>query len=237
MPVGLMQNRNPESEAFESEEALDGLMLIRGTVKGFYHGVLELGDQSQNAYLRCIIETQFGDLEIVHTLDVVRKEQRVHLRAGATVYGVFRLSGDAAIYEYERGMVLGETHDLAILRATLAGADPERLRYALAENAVYLAGYQQKTYTGRDAIIRRLKEVLSKNDRCFARLATIVSVDPGKEALPYGEGKRCIVIAYGEDESYTTIAFADIDEEGRICRLETSEENRYHFCLEGRPEL
>ena len=69
MPVGLMRNRSPESNAFESDEHLDDLMLIRGTVKKLYHGVFEIGGEKHNTYIRCIIETELGELEIVHTID------------------------------------------------------------------------------------------------------------------------------------------------------------------------
>lgn len=70
----------------------------------------------------------------------------------------------------------------------------------------------------------------------FAHLATIVSVDEGDEPLPYDVGKRCIVIASGEEHNYETIAFADIDAEGRICKLVTSGNSRYHFHIDEKPK-
>lgn len=237
MPTGLMRNRDPESDEFESNEDLDDLMLIRGTVKKLYHGVFELGGEKHNAYLRCIIGTEHGDLEIVHTIDEVKEEQRDNIRVGATVNGVFTLSGDAAIYEYDQGIVLDEANDLSILRSTFAGADPERIRFVFAEDATYLAEYNNTTYTGRDEIVDRLKYVAEAADsKHFAHLATIVSVDEGDEPLPYDVGKRCIVIASGEEHNYETIAFADIDVEGRICKLMTSGNSRYHFHIDEKPK-
>lgn len=237
MPTGLMRNRDPESDEFESNEDLDDLMLVRGTVKKLYHGVFELGGEKHNAYLRCIIGTEHGDLEIVHTIDEVKEEQRDNIRVGATVNGVFTLSGDAAIYEYDQGIVLDEANDLSILRSTFAGADPERIRFVFAEDATYLAEYNNTTYTGRDEIVNRLKYVAEAADsKHFAHLATIVSVDEGDEPLPYDVGKRCIVIASGEEHNYETIAFADIDAEGRICKLVTSGNSRYHFRIDEKPK-
>lgn len=239
IPTGLMRNRNPESDEFESNEDLDDLMLIRGTVKALYHGELEFGGEKHNAFIRCIIGTEYGDLEIVHTIDEVAEEQRHNIRIGATVNGVFTLSGDAAIYKYEQGMVLDEANDLAILRSTFAGADPERIRLVFAENATYLSEYNNTTYSGRNAIIERLKDVVNSADtRFFAHPAAIISVDEGDEPLPYGVGKRCIVIACGEEDNYDSIAFVDIDEAGRIFRLVTSSNSRYHFHIDekNRPE-
>ena len=236
MPTGLIRNRDPESDEFESNENLDDLMLIRGTVKKLYHGVFALGDEKHNAYLRCIIGTEHGDLEIVHTIDEVKEEQRDNIRVGATVNGVFTLSGDAAIYEYDQGIVLDEPNDLLILRSTFAGADAERIRYVFAEDAVYLAEYNGTTYSGRDAIIDRLKFVAKEaNDKYFAHLATITSVDDGDEALPYKAGTRCIVLASGEENNYESIAFVEINDDGRISKLVTSSNSRYHFRVDEKP--
>lgn len=234
LPAGLMRNRNPNSDDFETDEDLDDLMWIRGTVKALYHGVFELEGEKRNTYMRCIIETAYGDLEIAHTLDDVQKEQRKNIRIGATVAGVFTLSGDAAIYEYEHGFVLNEQNNLTILRDTFAGEDPERIRWVLAENASYHAEYNSMTYTGRAAIINRLKDVIETSGvQRFAYLATIISVDEGAERLPYAAGRRCIVIAAEEEHRYESIAFVDLDENGCISRLVTTQNGRYHFRLDG----
>lgn len=236
LPTGLLHNRDPRRDDFDSDDDLDDLTLIRGTVKALYHGVIQFDEEEHNAFIRCVIGTGYGDLEIVHTLDEVAEAQRDSIRVGATVYGVFTLSGDAAIYEYERGAVHSEANDLAILRATLAGADPERIRSVFAEDAVYRAGCSGAVYRGRDAIVERLRTVSEEGEsRCFAHMATVVSVDEGDEPLPYGAGKRCLVLAYGDEDAYDTLAFADIDEEGRIAALVTSGESRYHFRLDDPP--
>lgn len=236
LPVGLLYNRDPRRDDFDSDDDLDDLTLIRGTVKALYHGVIQFNEEAHDVFIRCVIGTEYGDLEIVHTLDEVEEAQRDAIRVGATVYGTFTLSGDAAIYAYERGVVRDEANDLAILRATFAGADPERIRSVLAEDAVYRAGYNGAVYHGRDAIVARLKTVKEEGkSRCFAHMATITSVDEGGEPLPYGAGKRCIVLAYGSEDAYDTLAFADIDAEGRIAGLVTSGESRYHFRLDDPP--
>lgn len=237
VPTGLLHNRDPENDEFEADEDLDDLMLIRGTVKALYPGAFELGGEKRNTYLRCVIGTEYGDLEIVHTIDDVKEAQRDNIRIGATVNGVFTLSGDAAICEYEHGLVLNEANDLSILRATFAGADPERIRFVFAEDAAYFAEYNDATYRGRDAIVERLKSVVeTAGVRHFAYLATIVSVDEGDVPLPYGAGRRCIVIASEEAHNYASIAFVDIDENGRISKLVTSDNGRYHFRIDEKPK-
>ena len=231
-PNGILYNRNPNSEDFEKDEDMDNLMMIRGTVKGLYHGKFELDDVRENAYLRCIIGTQFGDLEIVHPIEDIPEERRKNIRVGSVVSGVFTLSGDAAIYEYENGIILDEVHNLEILRATFAGSDPERLRYVLSEDAVYSAGYNSKQYRGRDAIIERLKYVQDDTAEYFAYPAVITEVTDGDMPLRYAPGQHCIVIARNAPGNYDAIAFAELDADGRICLLETSVDSRYRFHIE-----
>ena len=233
MPVGLMRNRSPEIDAFEMDEDLDDLMLIRGTVKKLYHGVFELDDEEHNTYIRCIIETELGELEIVHTINDVEEEHRDNICIGSIVSGLFILSGDAAIEEYENGFVLDEANNLSILRSTFAGADPERIRYVFAEDATYLTEYNNATYTGRNAIIDRLTYVMEEPTRkCFAHLATITAVAEGEEQLPYAVGQRCIVLAYDSEHDYETIAFIELNGDGRISKLTTSHNTRYRFRID-----
>lgn len=241
-PSGLLSNRNPNSHMFEKDDDMDDLMLVRGTVKELWHGKMDFGEEKWNAFIRCILDTEWGELQISHTLEDVDEKHRDNLHEGATVSALVRIMADPAIYEYENGMILDEAHDLAILRSTFEGADAERMRYVFAEDAVYYARYNKLTCTGRDAIINRLsdvsKEKKSDNERVFAQMATITDVEkgePGQEPLPYGVGKRCIIISYGEKDDYSSIAFVDINEEGRISQLETSIDSRYIFSIDEMP--
>lgn len=239
-PVGLLTNRNPNSDMFEKDDDMDDLMLVRGTVKELWHGKMDFGEEKWNAFIRCILDTEWGELQIAHTLEDVDEKYRNNLHEGATVSALVRIMADPAIYEYENGMILDEEHDLAILRSTFEGADAERMRYVFSDDAVYVAGYDQMSYIGRDAIIDRLNYVSKENENItvFAQMATITDVEegePGEEPSLYGAGKRCIVISYKEKDDYSSIAFVDINEEGRISRLETSIDGRYVFSIDKKP--
>lgn len=236
-PSGLLVNRNPQSDMFEKDDELDDLMLVRGIVKELWHGVVDFDGEKHNAFIRCIIDTDWGELQIVHSLEDVEEKYRDNMEKGATVSALVRLMGDAAIYEYENGIILDEDHDLAILRSIFAGANAERMRYVFAEDAEYYAGYNYASYKGRDAIIDRLNYVSKENENItvYAQPATIVDVKEGREGeapLSYTTGKRCIVISYGEKYKYGAIAFVETNDEGRISRLETSEDSRYTFRVD-----
>ena len=236
-PAGLMQNRNPQSPHFESDESLDNLVNVRATVKALRYGQFAMDGDEHDAFVYCIVDTKFGPLEIIHGFSQVDEAQRENMRGGAVVNFYGTLSGDAAIYAYEKGIVRDEEHALAAFRYMFRGNDPERLRQILSQNAVYLAEYNGKSYVGPDAIIQRLKFVQEDHTQeYFAHMATIVSVDGGEETLPYGVGKRCIVLASGEETNYTSIAFLEVDGEGNVSRLLTSTNPRYHFDVDEKPE-
>ena len=232
-PSGVMRNRNPNSPEFDTDERLDDIVTVRGIAKSLVYGKLEMGSEEQNPFIYCDIDTEFGPLEIVHTIAQVEEAQRKNLRPGSVVVFCGTISGDVAIYEYEKGIVRDEAHNLAVLRYIFTGNDPERLRTILSENTVYLEEYSGKSYAGPDAIIERLQFLQKDHSvKYFAHMATIISIDDGEETLPYSVGKRCIVLASGEETKYESIIFIEVDSNGNICRLVTSGNPRYHFAID-----
>ena len=230
-PSGFLKNRNPNSEEFEKNNWMDDHVLLRGTVKKLCRGQVTLGEETFDSYIICIIDTEFGELEIIHTLEQVKAEQRENLRVGAMLSGIFVLSGDPAIYEYENGIVLDTEHNLRLMQSVFEGDDPERMRGVLAENATYVAEYNDKLYTGVEEIIARMRYVKDSGRQFFASLATVTG---GEEGLPYGVGTRCVAIAHDSEERYQTLAFADMDEAGRIARIFTTDSSRYAFTLDAK---
>lgn len=236
-PVGLLKNRNPEDPEFEKNEHLDDIVNVRGTVKSFERGKCTFGEDTKYPFVICNIETDFGPLQIVHTLEQVKEEQHKNMKAGAIVNFYGLLSGDVAIHEYGKGIVRDEEHNLAALRYVFTGNDPERIRQILSDDCVYCAGYNGNEYFGADEIINRIKYVHEIHaEKYFAHFATISSIDEGEEELDYSVGKRCLVLASGEETNYESILFIDVNEEGNISHLITSVEPRYHFDIDQKPK-
>ena len=235
-PTGLLRNRDPDGPEFESNDHLDDITNIRGTVKALYYGAFAFAEESHDTFIRCIIDTNYGPLEIDHCIAQVDEAQRKNIRVGALVNFYGTLSGDVAIYEYENGIVRDEAHDLSALRYVLSGIDAERLRSILSKDATYLAEYNHTLYEGPDSIIARIKTVQTDHgEKYFAHWATITAIDAGETPLTYGVGKRCIVLASGEETKYESIVFIDIDQDGNISRIVTSVESRYHFAIDEKP--
>ena len=238
MPMGLLKNRNASNPDKNKDPHSDNYMMIRGTVNSVKPGLCKFGDHTFCSFWDVVINTDFGPLEIVHTSDMVEESDLDLIQVGSVVYGVFVLSGDVAIGKYENGFVMDEETHLSLFRYSITEGDPERLRYVLADNAQYSSEDSKRTVSGRDDIIDRIQHVnsLRSDNKVNVYKATVVSVDEGEENLPYGEGKRCLVLAYDDPNTYDSIAFLDTNEKGRITNIHISVNPRYRFQLDEEPQ-
>ena len=234
-PNGLLKNRDPDSPDFEADDHLDDIVNIRGTVKTFNYGKFTLNGESSDTFVFCNIDTDYGPLQLVHTIRQVEEKQRKNMKAGAVVdfYGL--LSGDVAIYEYEKGVVRDAPHDMAALRYTFSGNDPERVRSILSADCVYLTE-DGGTYTGPDAVIERLKgEQAARSKPYTVYFATVAEIMPGVGQLEYPAGTRCLILTSDEGEGYVSLVFIDVNEEGDVRRIVKSTEPRYLFQVDETP--
>ena len=237
-PNGFLSNGQRDVPESERDQNLYDITNIRGTVTGLYLGQFQLEPEGKvyNPYILCTLDTKFGPLEIIHTLDQVDETEQDALHVGAIVNFYGTLSGDCAIDEYENGIVRDFDHALAALRYAFSGGDPERLRSILADDAEYIAEYNQERFCGADEIIKRIMNVKETNlEKQFAHFATLELIEDGEEELPYTIGSRCLALAEGEPNQYYAVAFVDVDDNGIITRIHTSVEPRYKFRRDPEP--
>lgn len=230
LPLSFLVNHNPEHYEQGKNCDSDAYVHFTATVTKLYHGVFELNGDRNNTFIRCFVDTQYGPLELDHTIDQVAEDQRPNIKVGSIVSGMCLLSGDVAIYEYEHGAVKDFQHDLMLLRYTFTGGDPERLRSVLTEDTIYSTETSGKDFLGADSIVEKIKYVQENREyEYFAHLAAITAVD---EELEYPVGTRCIVLASGEEDNYESIAFIDVNRDGMIERIKISTDGRYHFKID-----
>lgn len=258
-PMGILVNhrvKEGEEEIACAEDDVftpqysDSLMLVKGEVKAFRKGHI-FKDEQGPGFVRCIIDTHFGELEIVHSIRDVNKSQLENLRTGAIVSAVVYLSGDVAIYEYENGIVRDEEHNLRALRYSMTGGDASRLASILAPDVVYTSEVTGRTFKGREAVIDRIDFVNKyAEEEYFSHMATITSVQsPEDEGHPdpeaggssddarhdppdYDAGKRCAILCFGDKSRFESILFIECNEDGLITRILTSNDSRYRFRLD-----
>lgn len=226
-PTGFLTNHSLDKKVEEPDYSTDDLVLFRGTVKKLFHGHIEINGEKLNTYISCVVDTMYGELHFNHTIDQVDEEQRCNIKVGSVIAGVCVLSGDVAIYEYEKGIVKDFDHNLRLLRHVIVNGEAERMRSVLCNDAVYISG-SSNTYEGIDAVIDRFNTIHDAQDsKCFATPATVTSVDC--DDLEYPVGTRCLLISYKDENVYDAIAFIDVTEEGDIKRIYVTEDGRYHF--------
>lgn len=220
-PAGLMRDRDPDSPESEPDGHLDGIVNIRGTVKALHRGRFEFGGEARDTFFRCVIDTEYGFLQIVHSAAQVRAAQREYMRVGATVNFCGTLSGDAAVLEYKNGIVRDEAHDLALVRDVICGGDPERLRSVLAEDVASLVeGRDSKTMYGAGRAIRGFQLAQKRDaEKRTALLGSVTAVDGEANAPAYRVGKRCLVTVSGERNRLRFITLIDTDASGEIAGI------------------
>lgn len=229
MPLSFISNHSPstyeEGKYYESDQYIH----FRATVTGLYHGVFDADDIKENTFIRCFASTQYGELQFDHTYEQVPEELRGNIKVGAVISGICILSGDVALGEYENGFVRDFDHDLKLMRYTFEKGEAERLREALAENAVYESETVERVYSGADEIIERLKYV---HDNAAAEYYAYLAVITEADDLEYPVGTRCVVLAYSEEDNYESIVFLTVDDGGMITRIHVSRGEGYRFRVD-----
>ena len=228
IPLSFLSNHAVDNYEKGKEYHDDAYVHFRARVKELYHGVFELKETRENAFIRCVADTIHGTIEFHHSIDQVPEEMRKNIKIGSVISGVCFLSADAAINEYEHGIVKDFDHDLQLLRYTLQKGEAERLRSVLSENSVYHTETDGESYLGAAEIIRQFEYVAENHEgKYFAHMAEITETDG--EDLEFPTGTKCIVLAADSKDHYESIVFMTTDEDGNIARIEVSTDSRYHF--------
>ena len=230
MPLSFLANHLVGLYEEGKEYTNDHYVSFMATVKALYTGTFELNNQKEVTFIRCVAETQYGDLEFHHSYEQVPEELRDNIRVGAIISGVCILSADAAIGEYENGIVKDYEHNLQLLRYTIQKGEIERLRSVLTDHTVYETETSGNSYHGPDEITERFSYVHENHEGSYiAHRAEITETEDPE--LEYPVGTKCIVLADNEDENYESIVFLDTDNEGNIARIKVSIDSRYHFRI------
>ena len=230
--LSFLYNHSPDRYEKDKEYESDCYVQFTATVNKLYHGTFEMNDEKNNMFIRCFVDTQFGELEFDHTLEMVPEELRDNIKVGSIITGTCILSGDVAIKEYDKGIVKDFDHNLKLLRYTLEAGDPERLASVLADDAVYDTDTSGKRFVGPQEIIDKIKYVQEHSEsKYITNYATIAASENGE----FPVGTRCIVLSSGESDNYESIAFIKVNYDGLITNIKISTDSTYRFEVD-KPE-
>ena len=219
-------NHSPERYEQGKDYADDSLVHFNAKVTELYCGTFELGGQKDNLYIRCFAETEYGELEFVHTYDQVPEELRKNIKVGSIISGYCILSGDAAIGEYTDGAVKDFDHDLRLIRYSFEKGEAERLRSVLSPDATYESEPTGAFLTGPDEIIQNIDYVTANVKKKYRTVFATIKEADGPE---YPAGTRCIVLAREGEDRFESIAFIEVNDDGLITRIKISNDGRYVF--------
>lgn len=223
-PVGLFS---------ENEDAKD-IVQIHGQIKKIaFDNKRSEKFMKRKTSFRCQVETQMGDIVIVCPMEGFEEyDNNPNMREGKIIDCFAHLSGDAAIFAYEDGLIRDAEHNLKLLVYSLEEGDPERLRSVMSDHFVYESDNTGRRFDSKDEFIELSKQVHQNKNKCHVEYATIEEITDGPEELKYPVGTRCAVIRYDDEEGYNALIFVDNDDEGNIERIYFSKEARYRFRID-----
>ncbi|MDD6095483.1 MAG: hypothetical protein PUC29_07060 [Clostridia bacterium] len=234
MALSFLANHNKKTYDENKEYKSDKYVHFTAKVKELYRGTFGLGEDEKISYIRCVADTNYGEIEFDHAIDFVQEEQLDNIRVGAIIDGVCIISGDAAIGEYQDGAVFDLEHDLRLLRYVMSEGKVNKLKGVVNDNTQYISYSYDKIFKGTEEVIGKFKTVYdnqqNSDTKHFAHMATITSVDDS--GLEYPVGTKCLVLAYNEEDNYAAILFLDVDDDGRIENIKITNDSRYQFSIE-----
>lgn len=234
-PAGLFSQSEVKDE--EEKQDLYSYMQVRGTVKRIFMGRINLGEETYHPFVKCIIDTQLGELEIIHTIDMVDKEMQQYMKEGATVSSLCVLSGDAAIDDYDHGYICDAENNLKVLHSAFGKGNADYLRNILSDDAEYYSETSKKHFIGKDEIIEWFHYVQNeRNNPCMPRYATITESNKNAKDTKYDVGTRCLALAYNNENEYENLVFIDSDDESKVKRILVSKGFGYIFNVDVPPE-
>ena len=226
--------RKDRTEKKEFDPVVDSYCAVRGTAKRLLIHDVKLHDQMASRYVSCLIDTQFGELPIVHTLDAVSDEERKQIKEGAIVSVVCVLSGDVMIYDYDQGIVLNEENNRKLLRSCFNSRGSwDRLCSALDEHCIYESEGSGMRIQGKDKIIAFLKEreqtQIAANVKYDAAYATLEKPACDTDRYDYEEGREVVALFVHGEDRWLSIVFAHTNEDGLIDRILLSQNDGHRI--------
>jgi len=226
--IGLL-NRSEDEENEDST----GLTAVCGIVKNVYMGKVQLGDKEIHPFVRCVVDTNFGELELLHTIDMVEPEMQSNMKKGAVVYMAGELQGDVAIDNYEKGFVKDFDNNLKALAYSLGKGNANRLKPIMSDAVQYYSEESEKELNGKDEVVEWLNYVIGvRKNPPRVYYATVTESSDGLEYTP---GTRCLLLSYA-DQGFDNIVFMDTDDENNISRILISCDTGYKFKADDIPK-
>ena len=224
-PSGLIHNHTKtEKDEKNDPNITDLYVVLRATIKRIQKGGMENWwktedepEQSFHTFYYVTVDTLYGELDLIVGASQLTEEQKPLLKEGALIYGVYTLSGDVVLDEFENGAVYNEECCLRLLRQGIVKGETERCFSAFSKNCVFEFASESIEEEGAEKCFEQFVKYQKSKDKFITALAT-ASVVFDDESVDYSSAKRCIAISYG-NEIAEHLLFIDTDKDGKIAKL------------------
>lgn len=223
IPAGFLAGGESEDKA---------ISLITGTVKSAYYGTFKIDVNSEPIlpYLIIRIDTEYGELDLIHSFDQMSEDESKKIVEGAVVRGLFVLTGDVGINEYENGFICDPEHNLKALHYSIYSKNFKRLEAIVSEGVTYSRDDNDTCVAGKKEVIEYLQWVADEmKSSAYPWIATITEAPEGDV---FSIGDNCIVIAYDEEDHYENLLKVLFNEDGKINEIKSVRMTQCRFRVE-----
>ena len=145
-PSGLVHNhaKADTEDEYNDKEITDLYVILRSTIKRIQKGGMnnwwkteDESEQSFHTFYYVTVDTLYGEIDLIIGASQLTEEQMPLLKEGSLIYGVFTLSGDTVLDEFENGALYNEECDLRLIRQGLVKGETDRCFSAFDENCIF----------------------------------------------------------------------------------------------------
>lgn len=211
MPLGFFSGKTGQEKS---------VSCVVGEVEKAYYGTFAVSNDEEGTsrpYIICRVSTQFGPLDLIHTLDQIDENDIRKIKKGSIVYGLFFLTGDAAIYEYDKGYICDYEHNLKALQYSLYSKKPERLKEILADDIIYYRDDTEQTIKGKENVLSYFTYVNSQQTGSVMPYIGNITEIYSDGFLKLGD--RCIAFSYNDENVLDHFFKVEVNAEGKINRI------------------
>lgn len=229
LPNGFMHGHLVEEEGTcKQDDSDDDIVAITGIVKAVFVKTVELEGEPISKFIVTRLDTEFGELDLVHSRAMITDEEASIVKEGAVVQAVAVLSADAAVFEYENGIVRDARNDLAALRYAFIKGNASRLKTIMSDDVIYESVNAEAVVVGKENVINHINYIHENTKtEYFSHFATLENINPGE---------RCIILAQGEEDNLTDIVRIEVNDDGLITKITITKDPAIKFKIDEKPQ-
>jgi hypothetical protein len=202
---------------------------IKGIVKDVEE-FFSFSPEGEIKFYKVVIETEYGDMQLCHSADVVAENERCHIKKGACLTTDCVVSGDVAVGKYQNGAIYDEISLLKLLKECMDNNEYSRAANIFYDTVEYKIDEEEMVGVSKQEILDKFKKVSGNNGNKYYTYIFRVSDYKGENAEDKKrENRFCLGICYGTPARIGTLLFIDLNEDKKIKSLRNLRSLKYNL--------